>query len=86
MRYRRTDRIVLWHPDSPGVKVSVRPSWLRCFGVVRAEFATLNETIYAVKHFPDAYYSGLPWLYSPQNNKIGHRDLLPNEILAFEGR
>lgn len=37
--------LVLWHPDSPGVKVIVRPCLLRRLGVVRSEFATLGEVL-----------------------------------------
>lgn len=36
---------VLWHPDSPGVRVLVRrPSLLRRAGIIRSAFATLGET------------------------------------------
>lgn len=62
MKYRRKDRVTLWHPDSPGVKLSVRPSWLRCLGVSRSDFASLGESIHATRKLPDPYVSGLPWL------------------------
>lgn len=40
---------LLWHPDSPGVKVFVRcPALLRRLGIIRSCFATLGET--ANKH------------------------------------
>jgi hypothetical protein len=35
--------VELWHPDSPGMKVVVRPCWLRRWRLVRSEFATLGE-------------------------------------------
>jgi hypothetical protein len=38
-----TRRVTLWHPDSPGVRVTVRPSLLRRVGVIRSPFATLGE-------------------------------------------
>lgn len=35
---------ILWHPESPGMKVAVvRSWWQRC--IYPKEFATLNETI-----------------------------------------
>jgi len=37
--------VLLWHPDSPGMRVMVKPSLLRRFGIVRAPFATLGEVI-----------------------------------------
>lgn len=37
---------VLWHPDSPGVRVLVRrPSLLRRAGINRSPFATLGECL-----------------------------------------
>lgn len=40
-----TLHITLWHPESPGMVVTVRPSWLRRLGIVRSQFATLGEVI-----------------------------------------
>lgn len=37
--------VTLWHPDSPGVHVTVRPSLLRRLGIVRSPFATLGEVV-----------------------------------------
>lgn len=37
--------VTLWHPESPGVKVTVRPCWLRRLGIVRSPFATLGEVL-----------------------------------------
>lgn len=48
--------IILWHPNSPGVKVLVRKCWLRRMGIVRSPFATLGEMKDHV------CVSGLPWL------------------------
>lgn len=55
---------VLWHPESPGVRVFVRrPSLLRRAGIIRSCFATLGETLnkhstlyfYPItEHAPDA--------------------------------
>lgn len=38
-------RIELWHPDSPGSRVIVRPCWLRRLGVIRSVFATTGEVL-----------------------------------------
>lgn len=35
--------ITLWHPDSPGMRVRVRPCLLRRLGIIRSPFATLGE-------------------------------------------
>lgn len=37
--------MILWHPESPGMKVDVQPSWLRQMWIVRSEFATSGEVI-----------------------------------------
>jgi len=35
---------ILWHPDSPGVRLYVpQPSLLRRLGIIRSPFATLGE-------------------------------------------
>lgn len=60
-RPARPGYVVLWHPESPGVKVEVKPCLLRRLRVVRGPFATLSETLR-----PDMrYVSGLPWLLEP---------------------
>lgn len=41
--------VELWHPESPGGRVIVRPCLLRRLGVIRSEFATLGETLRAYK-------------------------------------
>jgi hypothetical protein len=38
--------VVLWHPDSPGMRVTVRPCLLRRLGIIRSPFATLGEVLY----------------------------------------
>jgi hypothetical protein len=37
--------VELWHPESPGGRVFIRPSFLRRLGIVRSEFATLGEVL-----------------------------------------
>jgi len=37
--------VLLWHPESPGMRVLVKPSFLRRLGLIRAPFATLGEVI-----------------------------------------
>jgi len=39
--------VELWHPDSPGVRVIVRPGLLRRIRLNRSVFATLGECIRA---------------------------------------
>lgn len=34
-----------WHPDSPGVRLIIRPSWARRLGLIQSPFATLRETL-----------------------------------------
>lgn len=34
---------ILWHPESPGIKVAVYPSLLRRLGLIREPFATPGE-------------------------------------------
>lgn len=47
--------MILWHPDSPGVRLYVRKlSVWRRLGLVRSEFATLSEA--CSKHT-----SYMPW-------------------------
>lgn len=36
--------VTLWHPDSPGTRLRVRPSLLRRLRIVRSPFATLGES------------------------------------------
>ena len=50
----RAARVVLWHPDSPGSRVSVRPCLLRRLGIVRSEFATLGEVLRMYQDARDA--------------------------------
>lgn len=38
-------RQFLWHPDSPGMAMWVRPCWLRRVGVIRSPFATNGEVL-----------------------------------------
>lgn len=38
-------RVTLYHPDSPGSIVTVRPCLLRRLGIIRSPFATLGEVI-----------------------------------------
>jgi len=38
--------VMLWQPDSPGVRVVVRPCLLRRLGIIRSPFATLGEVLY----------------------------------------
>lgn len=38
-------KVMLWHPESPGVRVIVRPSFWRRIGIVRSEFATYGEVL-----------------------------------------
>lgn len=45
--------IRLWHPESPGSRVIVRPSFLRRCGIVRSEFATLGETLKMYKELKE---------------------------------
>lgn len=40
----------LWHPDSPGTRLRVRPSLLRRLGIVRSPFATQGETARRFRH------------------------------------
>lgn len=35
--------VTLWHDDSPGVRLRVRPSLLRRLGLIRHPFTTLGE-------------------------------------------
>lgn len=44
--------IELWHPESPGGRVSIRPCFLRRIGIIRSDFATLGETIAMYKRDP----------------------------------
>lgn len=45
-RWGRNPKTVrLWHPESPGIKVTVRPSFMRRIGLARSEFATLGEVL-----------------------------------------
>ena len=39
--------VIVWHPDSPGMKVVVRPCLLRRLGIIRSPFATLGEVLYS---------------------------------------
>lgn len=39
--------VTLWHPDSPGTRVRVRPGLLRRLHIVRSPFATLSEVLRA---------------------------------------
>lgn len=34
-----------WHPDSPGVRMIIRPGLLRRLGVNRSQFATTSEVL-----------------------------------------
>lgn len=38
-----TEYVNLWHPDSPGLHVTVRPCLLRRLGLLRSPFATSGE-------------------------------------------
>lgn len=38
-------RLTLWHPDSPGMRVTVTVGLLRRLRLRRSEFATLGESI-----------------------------------------
>lgn len=37
--------VEVWHPESPGVRVVVRPDWLRRLGLRRSPFASLEEIL-----------------------------------------
>lgn len=41
-------KIILWHPDSPGIKVTVYRGWIKRLFYPR-EFATLSETLKSLK-------------------------------------
>jgi len=47
------DRLTLWHPDSPGQRVLIRPCLLRHIGVIRSEFAALSEVLRMYKEATD---------------------------------
>lgn len=52
---------MLWHPESPGIRVLVtRPSLLRRAGIIRSEFATLGECLN--KHSRIVFYPLTPML------------------------
>lgn len=38
-------RVTLWHGDSPGSKLRVKPSLLRRLGFMRSDFATMGESL-----------------------------------------
>lgn len=44
---RYDSRVHLWHPDSPGMRLWVKPCLLRRLRVVRSPFATLGEARWA---------------------------------------
>ena len=57
--------LILWHPDSPGVRLLVRrPSLLRRAGIIRSEFATLGEAC-------NKHTSYMPWFkdWKPEGAK-----------------
>lgn len=59
---------ILWHPDSPGVKLYVpRPSLLRRLGVIRSPFATLGEA-------RDKHTDYVKW-FSPDQRIFHSKDL-----------
>lgn len=37
--------VEVWHPESPGVRVTVRPDWLRRLGLRRSPFASPKEIL-----------------------------------------
>lgn len=38
------ETVTLWHPASPGVRVTIKPGLLRRLGLRTSPFATLSET------------------------------------------
>lgn len=55
---KRPKFLLLWHPDSPGMKVPVRRRWLRR----RSDFATLADLgrYYAARELVDAMRGNVP--------------------------
>jgi len=37
--------VELWHPESPGIRVLVKPCLLRRLGIIHSPFATLGEVL-----------------------------------------